>query len=51
MKVKLGIKNCLYPMPTTLIGAMVNGKPNYTTIAHVGIMDLTSVSLGMKLTS
>jgi hypothetical protein len=48
MKVKLGIKNCLYPMPTTLIGAMVNGKPNYTTIAHVGIMDLTSVSLGMN---
>ena len=48
MKVKLGIKNCLYPMPTTLIGALVNGKPNYLTIAHVGIMDLTSVSLGMN---
>src|SRR4030066_1890171 len=48
MKVKLGIKNCLYPMPTTLIGALVNGKPNYVTIAHVGIMDLTSVSLGMN---
>ncbi|HJW65558.1 MAG TPA: hypothetical protein VJ507_02120 [Candidatus Bathyarchaeia archaeon] len=48
MKVKLGIKNCLYPMPTTLVGALVNGKPNYVTIAHVGIMDLTSVSLGMN---
>lgn len=48
MKVKLGIKNCLYPMPTTLVGALVNGKPNYITIAHVGIMDLTSVSLGMN---
>jgi flavin reductase (DIM6/NTAB) family NADH-FMN oxidoreductase RutF len=35
-------------MPTTLIGALVNGKPNYVTIAHVGIMDLTSVSLGMN---
>jgi flavin reductase (DIM6/NTAB) family NADH-FMN oxidoreductase RutF len=48
IKAKLGVKNCLYPMPTTIIGALVNGKPNYVTIAHVGIMDLTSVSLGMN---
>jgi len=47
MKVKLGAKNCLYPLPTTLVGANVNGKPNYITIAHVGIMNLSSVSLGM----
>lgn len=47
MKREVGAKNCLYPMPTTIIGAMVNGKPNYTTIAHVGIMDLGSISLGM----
>jgi flavin reductase (DIM6/NTAB) family NADH-FMN oxidoreductase RutF len=37
-------------MPTTLIGALVNGKPNYVTIAHVGIMELASVSLGMNKT-
>lgn len=48
MKVKLGVRNCLYPMPTTLVGALVNGKPNYVTIAHVGIMELASVSLGMN---
>jgi flavin reductase (DIM6/NTAB) family NADH-FMN oxidoreductase RutF len=48
LKVKLGERNCLYPMPTTLVGALVNGKPNYVTIAHVGIMDSTSVSLGMN---
>ena len=47
MKVTLGPKNCLYPVLTTLVGANVNGKPNYITIAHVGIMDLGSVSLGM----
>ncbi len=47
MKVELGVKNCLYPMPTVLVGATVNGRPNYITIAHVGIMDLVSVSLGM----
>ena len=47
MKVEIGAKNCLYPLPTTLIGALVNDKPNYITIAHVGIMDLGSISLGM----
>ena len=47
MKIELGAKNCLYPLPTTLIGANVDGKPTYITIAHVGIMDLDSVSLGM----
>ncbi len=48
MKIEFGAKNCLYPMPTTLVGALVGGKPNYVTIAHVGIMDLESVSLGMN---
>jgi flavin reductase (DIM6/NTAB) family NADH-FMN oxidoreductase RutF len=48
MKVEVGEKNCLYPLPTTLVGALVNGKPNYIAIAHVGIMDPGSVSLGMN---
>jgi len=48
MKIELGVKNCLYPLPTVLVGTLVNGKPNYITIAHVGIMDLESVSLGMN---
>ena len=26
-------------MPITLVGATVNGKPNYLTVAHVGIMN------------
>ena len=38
MKKKLGALNGLYPVPTTLVGATVNGKPNFITIAHVGIM-------------
>jgi flavin reductase (DIM6/NTAB) family NADH-FMN oxidoreductase RutF len=48
LKVDLGSKNCLYPLPVTLIGSIINGKPNYIAIAHVGIMDLGSVSLGMS---
>ena len=47
MKADLGARNCLYPLPTTLVGALVEGKPNYLTIAHVGIMDMGSISLGM----
>lgn len=48
LKKELGPKNCLYPLPATLVGALVDGKPNYITIAHVGIMDPGSVSLGMN---
>lgn len=48
MKKKLGARMALYPMPVTLIGATVEGKPNFITIAHVGIMDLGTVSLGMS---
>ena len=48
MKVSMGAKNCLYPLPVTLVGSHVNGKPNFNTIAHVGIMDLQSISLGMN---
>ena len=50
MKVKLGAKNCLYPMPTTIIGANVNGKPNYIAIAHVGNISHGWISLSMNKT-
>jgi flavin reductase (DIM6/NTAB) family NADH-FMN oxidoreductase RutF len=39
MKNKLGPLNCMYPMPITVVGANVNGKPNYLAVAHVGIMN------------
>jgi flavin reductase (DIM6/NTAB) family NADH-FMN oxidoreductase RutF len=48
LKIELGAKNCLYPLPTVLVGALVDGKPNYLTIAHVGIMEPDAVSLGMN---
>jgi flavin reductase (DIM6/NTAB) family NADH-FMN oxidoreductase RutF len=47
MKIKLGARNCLYPTPTTIVGANVNGKPTYITIAHVGIMDHGTISISM----
>lgn len=35
----IGTVNALYPMPTTLVGAMVNAKANFLAVAHVGIMN------------
>ena len=40
MKKQIGAVNFLYSMPTTIVSALVNTKPNYITIAHVGIIDL-----------
>ncbi|MBW1899886.1 MAG: flavin reductase family protein [Deltaproteobacteria bacterium] len=45
---EIGAVNLLYPTPTTLVGAMVNGKPNFITIAHIGIMTHTHISLGIN---
>ncbi|WP_136809037.1 flavin reductase family protein [Desulfosediminicola flagellatus] len=38
-RVAIGGKNALYPSLTTIVGAEVDGKPNWITIAHVGIMN------------
>ncbi len=35
----IGPVNALYPMPTTLVGALVNGRPNFLAVAHVGILN------------
>jgi flavin reductase (DIM6/NTAB) family NADH-FMN oxidoreductase RutF len=38
-KKNLGDKSCLYPYPITILGAMVNGKPNFMTLAFIGIVN------------
>jgi flavin reductase (DIM6/NTAB) family NADH-FMN oxidoreductase RutF len=47
-KIEIGSKNFLYPTPTTLVGANVGGKPNYVTIAHVGILKYATISVSMN---
>ena len=37
-KIQIGAKAALYPVPTTLVGANVNGKPNYLAVAWCGIL-------------
>lgn len=38
MKTDLGSKLALYPSTMVVAGTMVDGKPNWITIAHVGII-------------
>ncbi len=47
MKEKLGSTNALYPLVTAIVGATVDGKPDFATIAHVGIAHLKGITLGM----
>jgi len=48
-KVTIGARTMLYPLPTILIGANVNGKPNFMAAAWCGIVNsrppMMSVSL------
>lgn len=49
-KVKIGPKYYLYPMPTTIVGANVKGKPNYLAIAWCGIVEGTPPMISIALT-
>lgn len=48
MKIEISEKNALYPMPVVLVGADVGVKANFITIAHVGIVTMDMISLGMN---
>lgn len=39
MKNKIKVGAYLFPMPVALIGAKVNGKPNFEPLAYVGIVE------------
>ena len=47
MKQQLGDTNALYPLVTALVGATVDGTPDFATVAHVGIAHLKGITLGM----
>jgi flavin reductase (DIM6/NTAB) family NADH-FMN oxidoreductase RutF len=46
-KKKLGSKPMIYPMPVTLVGADVLGKPNFMTIAFIGIVNMNPAMVAM----
>ena len=47
MKKNIGSALALYPTPLVVVGAMVNGKPNWILVGHLGILghDRVMVSL------
>ncbi len=49
MKVKLGQVIPSYPMPVALVGAMVDGKPNFLTVAWFSMMGYKPPMLGAVL--
>jgi flavin reductase (DIM6/NTAB) family NADH-FMN oxidoreductase RutF len=47
VKERLGDTNALYPLVTALVGTVIDGKPDFATVAHVGIAHLKGITLGM----
>ena len=45
--IPIGPVNALYPTPTTLVGTIVNGGPNFLAVAHVGILTHQYLSIGL----
>ncbi len=48
MKKNIGSVVGLYPTPSTIIGTMVDGKVNWSNIAHIGIVGLDSIMLSIR---
>jgi flavin reductase (DIM6/NTAB) family NADH-FMN oxidoreductase RutF len=48
-KKEIGAHNYLYPMPTVLVGATVEGRPNYLTAAFCGMLNVAPPLLGLGL--
>jgi len=46
-KIKLGSKPMIYSMPITLVGADVAGKPNFMTIAFIGVVNMNPAMVAM----
>lgn len=50
MKKNLGSVNAMYPTPLAVIGVMVNGKPNWALVGHIGIMSHDRIMVSLKNT-
>lgn len=48
-KKEIGAENYLYPMPVSLVGANVSGKPNYLTVAFFGMVNLNPPLISVSL--
>lgn len=46
-KIEMGNKPMLYPYPVTILGANVEGKPNFMTLGFVGIVNINPGMIAM----
>ncbi len=47
MKKNIGAALALYPSPVVVVGAMVNGKPTWTLVAHAGTVGHTMLMVSL----
>lgn len=45
MNINIGPRALMYPLPTVLLGAAVENKPNYSTIGNCGILSLNPMTM------
>ena len=48
MKEKIGTGLALYPTPLVVVGTMVNGKPNYVLVGHLGIIGHDHIMISLS---
>lgn len=48
-KIQIGNKGYLYPNPIVLVGANVNGKPNYLNVSYCGIVNRVPAMISISL--
>ena len=48
-KITLGAHPYIYPMPTVIVGSLIDGSPNFTTASYVGIVQHTPPMVSVTL--
>lgn len=48
MKENIGTSLALYPTPLVVVGALVDGKPNYALVGHLGIIGHDRIMLSLS---
>lgn len=50
-KIKLGAYPYLYPMPTVIVGTIIDGVPNFITVSYIGIVQHQPPMISITLVS
>ena len=48
-KIKLGPMPYIYPMPTVIVGTLIDGSPNFFTLSYIGIVQHKPAMLSITL--